>query len=266
MPRLVLLTLHGMGKTKLDYYADLESGLRKKLGALWSEVSLQPVQYAPEMQKQEDALWTSMLNAPANRLDWLKLREFFLYSFADAAGFEHSAHADKPVYLAIQQLIMDALTQGYTACNSRPDTPLVVVAQSLGGQVLSSYAWDAQYGLNIFEAAPPINPAMEAFRRLRTLRHLVTTGCNIPIFTAALRERKNFEPPHPQFRWDNYYDPDDVLGWPLQQLDTSYNMVHDHPVNTGGLLTAWNPASHTAYWDDNDVLSPLAASIKQLLN
>ena len=53
-----------------------------------------------------------------------------------------------------------------------------------------------------------------------------------------------------------------MLGWPLRQLGPSYDLIHDHPVNAGGALSAWNVASHGEYWSDASVLDPLAEALR----
>ena len=100
---------------------------------------------------------------------------------------------------------------------------------------------------------------------LKSLINLVTTGCNIPLFISGISDRQCFNKPNDQFKWDNYYDPDDVLGWPLRQLSNSFNIVKDHDINAGGLFTSWNPLSHLKYWSDKDVINPLADILKNLL-
>ena len=56
---------------------------------------------------------------------------------------------------------------------------------------------------------------------------LVTTGCNIPIFVAAHKEMHliPIAPPTQLFKWINFYDPDDVLGCPLQPLSNGYRAL-----------------------------------------
>lgn len=72
--------------------------------------------------------------------------------------------------------------------------------------------------------------------------------------------------PHPDFSWDNYYDADDVLGWPLAQLGPDYAAVNDREVNAGSLISSWNPASHGAYWSDKDVVEPPAKTLEELID
>ena len=90
------------------------------------------------------------------------------------------------------------------------DTPLVVLAHSFGGQIMSNYIWDLQVG---HETAPT------AFERMETLCGLVTFGSNIPLFLFAY-EPENIHPiSYPGTKlpnrmrvmpwWFNYYDKDD---------------------------------------------------------
>jgi len=253
-PRLVLLVLHGMGVNDPDYYRGLETGLRDRLGRQWQDCTLQAVDYAPIFQDREEKLWLDMLAEPANKLSWRFAREFLVYRLADASAFERSFHIERPTYDAVMDCIERKLAAGFAACGSHPDTRLVVMAHSLGGQVFSSYAWDRLEGKN---AAP--SPYLAHWRRF------LTFGCNIPLFTAGLQKRLCFKPPRTDFAWHNYYDPDDVLGWPLRQLDPSYGIVQDHPINVGSLLTGWTPFSHTAYWSDGALLDRFAAEVEAAL-
>ncbi len=264
MRKVALITLHGMGKIKPLYFAELEVGLKARLGEDWNEVSFQNVQYAPILQAPEDELWKAMIECQDNVLDGIKLRQFLLYGFGDAGSLEHSLKSDKHAYLATQAEIFAALTRA--AADGEPDLPVVIIAQSLGCQVISNYFWDAQHERNLFD------PAFAAYRqgqpitdvhRLKTCVQLVTTGCNIPLFVAGIAERVCFAAPNASFRWDNYYDRDDVLGWPLRQLGPSYSLIRDHPVNAGGALASWNIASHGEYWSDANVLDPLAEALRQ---
>jgi len=41
--------------------------------------------------------------------------------------------------------------------------------------------------------------------------------------------------------------------------------IEDYEINVGGLVTAWNPAAHSAYWEDNDFTKPVANYLQTLL-
>lgn len=267
MSKAALITLHGMGKIKPLYYSELEAGLKARLGNRWAELSFQNVQYAPVLQGPEDALWEAMTTCPENDLDGVKLRQFFLYGFGDAGSLEHSLKTDKLAYLKTQAEIFFALQAALDDCQGDTSRPVVLIAQSLGCQVISNYLWDAQYGHNLFDPAHASylqGRTITDFHRLKSCVSLITTGCNIPLFVAGLAERVCFAKPNSFFKWDNFYDCDDVLGWPLRQLGPTYDIVHDHPINSGGALSSWNIACHGGYWSDPDVVDPLADILRTL--
>ena len=61
-------------------------------------------------------------------------------------------------------------------------------------------------------------------------------------------------------RWENYYDKDDIIAYPLKGINEAYNKVvdGDHEINVGGATTSWNPACHNGYWEDKDFFKPVA--------
>lgn len=265
MKDVALITLHGMGKVKPSYYSDLEDALKDRLGERWTQVSFQNVQYAPILQGPEQELWDAMVHD--NELDGIKLRQFFLFGFGDAGSLEYSAHtADKVQYLAVQQEIRNALDHALIDFGGDTTKPVVIIAQSLGCQVISNYLWDAQNGKGIFGTTIAGQPPLTKFHALSSLTNLITTGCNIPLFIGGLSERLCFSRPNDWFVWDNYYDPDDVLGWPLKQLGPSFEIVQDHSINAGGVLSSWNLASHGEYWSDDDVTSALAKILESRIS
>ena len=145
--------------------------------------------------------------------------------------------------------------------------PVFVVAQSLGAQQISNYVWDADKNLRFFADQGEGDEAMRKFRRLNTCKQFITTGCNIPLFKAGLPYPENFKRPNEEFIWHNYFDRDDVLGYPIKRMAPSFNVdwVRDHKVSVGGIFSGWNPFSHTRYWTDRDVLNPIANNIKAIL-
>jgi hypothetical protein len=213
-----------------------------------------------------------------------------VFGFADAASLENRKEVPESVYELAQRRIADQML--LVRKDLGGDAPLLLVAQSLGCQVISSYLWDARLAVRAKSEEPNArypeagifrSEAIDAFGwDLDDLKYLAgarlmslhTTGCNIPIFVAA-HQKMNIQPieaPNDQFRWLNHYDPDDVLGWPLQPLGNGYeNLVQDRRINSGSgalnfIMKSWNPMSHTAYWTDGDVVSAVAEDITRLSN
>lgn len=270
---LAVVVVHGMGDTEKNYDLHLKSMLRERLGtAGWARVSWHRVYYQDVLQANQERLMKDTVRL-AN-VDWLKLRRFVLYGFSDAAAMGSRPHKKGSVYEQIQQQILDTLDEAQAALGN-PQKPVILVAHSLGCQVVSNYLWDAQQrcveaGVFRPDLPDPVGKrsAADKFRRLKTLRTLFTTGCNIPIFIAGLPKAK-IEPVVTnargwQFRWQNYYDPDDALGWPLHPLNAKYKaaVAVDKAVNVGNVFKSWTPLSHSAYWTDGDVLDPIEAALR----
>ncbi|HEX2076626.1 MAG TPA: hypothetical protein VHG08_02925 [Longimicrobium sp.] len=164
-----------------------------------------------------------------------------------------------------------------SAGDDAPEAPLVVIAHSLGCHMISNYIWDVR---DSPEANPPENP----FVGFRTLTSIVMMGCNIPLFTLAYTNLQPIRFPTPGLspyfpagtpaeaivrvsKWLNFYDPDDVLGYPLRSLGDTFRerVSEDVAVNAGGPLSTWNPLSHNQYWTDDDVTRPVARLLHGIL-
>ncbi|CAA0085264.1 Uncharacterised protein [BD1-7 clade bacterium] len=266
MKEIALITLHGMGENPKNYAQPLAKNLQQTMGDAWRKVSFQQVQYADLLQKPQNKLWQDMISAPGNNMDFQKLRRFFLHSFGDAGSLEYSARHNQDKYLATQQTIQTALLNALNDLGNDPSKPVVIIAHSLGCQVICNYLWDAQHNRHIFDAAPSRSAQQNQFLRLHSLAGLITIGCNIPLFVSGIDQRQCFAAPNDQFRWDNYYDPDDVLGWPLKQMGDSFSIVNDQPLDVGSALTGWTPLSHTQYWTDEGVSERVARRLLTAIN
>ena len=283
MKKVALITLHGMGITPEDYAREITSDLSDRLGSLFPSLYIGSVYYKGILLDNERRIWERV----GRRVRWDGLRQFLLFGFADAAGLESSKSLHNSVYAEAQSRLAREMYLARAAMGH--DGPVVILAQSLGGQVASCYFWDAQISskgqevqvgiwrnISEFEVAiagsKSLTVADIAFLQGSTVHSVLTTGCNIPIFVAA-RARQQILPmtPNSFFTWTNFYDKDDVLGWPLADLSEEYaRVVTDVQVNAGGgilgwITGSWNPMSHLQYWRDDEVLDPLTATLKNLL-
>lgn len=284
MKKVALITLHGMGITKPDYVNELSQDLVHHLGTAFQEVHVGAVYYKGLLLANEQRVWNRM----GRQVRWDDMRQFLLYGFADAAGLESAKTLRGSVYTMAQALIAREMYLAREAMGH--DGPVVLLAQSLGGHVMSCYFWDAQgealgdkaavgiwQDIQQFQPAisgpKPLTDAAIQFLRGSSISNVLTTGCNIPIFVAAHAVQEILPMrPNNSFTWRNYYDKDDVLGWPLADLSDQYRAaVTDVPVNAGGGLfgwisRSWNPLSHLQYWRDDEVLVPLADALRAVIN
>jgi hypothetical protein len=275
--RTGVFVVHGMGEQSEERFGTaFVAAMQERLGELGvpaGTVEFGRGYWADLLNDRERDLLAQMERG--GELDFRRLRGFIVNALGDAVAYRRGSADDNNLYYAIHARIRDRLAALRRSLGDA-DVPLVVVAHSLGAVIMSDYAWDEQH--------PRAGRAQGGtpFERMQTLAGLVTFGTTIPLFTLALPKVVAIAPPRASpmlpdavravARWDNYYDPDDVLGRPLKTLaaggplqpgEWSYAAAvdADHAVDAGGILAAWNPLSHTAYWGDRDFLAPAAAQI-----
>lgn len=298
--------MHGMGNLTQDEFksdiAKLRQNLAERLPAeRFSRIYIPPagIFYSDLTQSQEDQVWDAMATQGGLNTGWIRrntinrIRRFFLSGFSDATAFTgfNGSGANVP-YTEAQKRIYNALDDVYKVCGK---VPVVLISQSLGCQIMSNYLWDAQlYWRNAklggqFKIDPrsiwnshQADDDRDSFLCLQSLKTWFTTGCNIPIFLSGFEDVRAVHTTQYgySFQWFNYFDYDDVLGYPLAPLNVLFNpanntghgqsyasAVTDIQVNAndgiwGAITASWNPMSHTQYWGDSTVLAALAASVK----
>jgi hypothetical protein len=275
-----IIAVHGMGSfgpdkpesvAKPSYSDRLYAKVRGSLGAnlFDADVAWGEVFYADILEKNQ----SDYLKRVGNRVSSGQFREFVVNNLGDPASYSVNPYSEKnTVYGPVRERISKAFAriEGLV----QPDAPIIVLAHSLGGHVMSNHIWDSQHPASSLNAgvAFPMTDRIAAF---------VTFGCNIPIFTFALafKDIETIKRPsnalpnakRPKVWWRNYYDFDDVLGFPLAQTGKGYDTLAkagelaDFPINAGSFFTSWNPFSHTGYWADDDLAKPVADLIRTLL-
>lgn len=272
---IAVLTIHGMGEQNHLYALPLIKDVKRRLGNKKDYVFFRSIYYQDILQENQEDVFFRMSGYP---ISWKGLRKFLLYSFSDPVSIETKKEPIGSPYKEVQKKIVGALDDVYDhfGCNK---VPVVIVAQSLGGQVISNYLWDAGWRPKCHDE-PTVGVLNQCcdnmgetkgsdkdeFRRLKSLRALITTGCNIPLFVAGHNKIVPIYTTNNDFEWLNYFDRDDALGWPLSPLNGPYDkLVQDREINAGGVLTNWNPLSHLEYWTDNDFLEPLVDFLRELI-
>jgi hypothetical protein len=265
-----VLIVHGMGAQPETFANDLRERLAPRIRALGhddSRIAWESGYWAAELEHKENELWNDM---SLGDLRWDDLRRFIVSALGDAVAYRPTGTGHQDVYLTIHGAIQRRLKSLRRELGD-DDKPLVVLAHSLGAQVISNFAWDARQGRYKGEDSAHWSP----FERLETLVTFITFGCNIPILTLAYDSVESIPFPPPELppslsevaKWLNFYDADDVLGYPLKPLSASYEaaVTADIPINVGGLLQAWNPLSHSGYWSDDDFIDGAATAIGEVL-
>jgi len=265
-----MLIVHGMGDQKPDFAADFIEDVSDRLDDLGYDprlVAFKPVHWAditqPLQHEYLEKAWAT------GKLDALKIRRFVIGAFGDATAYQRIDAPENGTYLKIHDRVRKCVKELYEKDLKSAPVPLVVAAHSLGGHIMSQYIYDIQFKSSIAKSLQHLIPKQElsAFEKFQTHIGMLTFGCNIPLFTFAYETLKPIAFPGKGLtpaqaavaRWYNYFDADDVLGYPLKVLRGYEHVIsEDIEVDVGGLFTDWNAASHSKYWDDSDFVKPVA--------
>lgn len=269
MPQEICIAIiHGMGSQDTGFSTDMQEEINDRIGSQkakkvhWGEI------YWADILKNRQEVYLQKAIAE-NELDFITLRRFMVNSFGDASAYRKTDDTHNTAYKEIHQRV-DAVI---TALDdpSVPPRPLIIIAHSLGGHIISNYIYDMQ------KPAQQDNAALSDFQKLKTLAGIVTCGCCIPFFTLAYKAEDIYPISFPgdglsddlknKAKWLNFYDPDDILGYPLKCINDAYSDVvtTDTPINVGGIFSSWNPLSHMKYWTDDDFTEPLTRFIESMI-
>lgn len=277
--KLAVAIIHGVGKQDPNFADGMKQELIERFSReIKDEVQnpedqlvIESVYWAPVLQKTEDELWKRVKQG--GDLDFLALRQLIIDFAADAIAYQ-PAKNERDVYDNIHEIFARVLQR--LAQNVGANAPLAVIAHSLGSIIASNYFYDLQ------KPGQPHVPdkvkkimSNTPLERGETFALFYTLGS--PIALWSLRYNDFGDPvqvPSPQLKnyypnlkgeWLNFFDEDDVIGYPLRVLNDQYKklVTQDIPVNVGNWLSSWNPASHLGYWTDNDVTIPIAKSLAE---
>jgi hypothetical protein len=277
MSAIAVAIVHGVGDTKPDFaegmIAELRARFAKATGAdAATALICRPVYWGPILQVPENELWKRL--RAGGDLDFTKLRRFMVSFAADALAYQPvEGEADKYELIHAKY----AATLHELARDAGPTAPLVVISHSLGTIISSNYFYDLSRPRQLVSPAvrEEMSERLTPLERGETLAYFATMGSPIALWSLRYPDfGRPLEFPHPKLpaalagavAWDNFYDPDDIIGYPLKSLNEHYKRVvtRDVAANSGGLLSSWNPASHTGYWTDNDVTAPIAERLVKL--
>jgi pimeloyl-ACP methyl ester carboxylesterase len=239
-------------------------------GADPTDIQFKAAYWGDLLNTREESLLRRM--QARGELDWVRMRRDLVVSgLGDAIAYLGPATRESPYYGSIHARVETALNELQEELAAHEHAPVVIVAHSLGCAIASNYLWDAQTDTTWARGDSPLT-------RGETVAGFITMGCNLPVLSLALvpnavtaitvpaKHAESAFKDKAAFRehagWFNFYDPDDLLGYPLKPTSLSYeNAVRaDIAINAGPV---W--AAHNGYWTDNDVTRPVAKHLIGLL-
>jgi len=200
------------------------------------------------------------------KLRWDGARHLAISALGDAAQYGAAVYSGGkptfPTHQRIHRVVAATLDELARECGD--DAPLVAIGHSLGGHILSNHIYDEQRAPSRRHRAG--DSASTPLGRMQTLSAVVTLGCNIPLFVMGADAPRPIEL-GAAAAWLNYYDPDDVLAFPLAPLyfpdgDPKSYALRDIAVEVGGPIAGRTPLSHGYYWDHAEVADGIAHRIR----
>lgn len=199
------------------------------------------------------------------RAHWPTLRWAVTYFLGDVIAYQTAQGSDVD-YDAIHERLDVALAN---LAKRAPDAPLCVIAHSLGTVIASDHFYDLQH------TGRKGKKAKTALERGETLTWFYTLGSPIalwmvryPTFDApiTLPGRARSAAAKRAAQWVNFYDPDDIVAYPLRTLNAQHHdaVDADEVVHVGPPLLGRTPVSHVAYLNSRRVMRPIARRLALL--
>ncbi|WP_105103077.1 hypothetical protein [Microbulbifer pacificus] len=277
MADLVILAAPGMGAVDEGFAEPLFQALKNSLGDDWSRIHTDTILCQGHLQPNLERVFEAMQKRD---MDYLRARKFMLYGLAEASAQMADIHQRGGNYDKTQQAIYQTLERAAKATSD--NAPVILLSHSIGCCILSNYLWDAQRATinhGIWRDGGPKGvhkgSAKDLFLRGKTLAHWYTLGASTPLWTAGLARDQiqavTSDTRGYNFRWKNFYHPDDLFGWPLKPLSPSYNQAVYRDFETRPLAdwsaASWGPqlVSHDGYWQSEMVLKSLVEDVTEVL-
>lgn len=265
--KVAVLIIHGIGSQNANFADATKDEINGRVagkGYNPDDIAWKSVYWANILEPRQINFMNEIIADRNNDIDFIKLRRFIISAIGDAAAYQNIKGQENSTYSKIHRRVKDCIEDLYDNQLGHEPCPLIIMAHSLGGHIMSNYIWDIQRDRF---------PESSDFENMKHVAGMITFGCNIPLFALAHSNLQPFKFPGQSLsaankakaKWLNFYDPDDVLGYPLRQINSHYQFIEDRHINVGGMLTSWNPLSHNGYWTDNDFTKPAASLIARFM-
>lgn len=280
--KLGVIVIHGVGNQSgnrpatsgdRSFSEAMARRVLRKLGDNADDVAWREVHWADILQSRQRAY----LEMIKNKTGADAARAFILSAMSDSAAYRKTADGSAAIYEQIHSRVEMAVRDIEIEIGS--DGPILILAHSLGAHIVSNYIYDLQN----FKRRAGAGRFASPLQNMETVAGLMSFGCNIPVFLfahpmddiipiafpgSALPEAKQIKT-----WWQNFYDKQDILAYPMGPSAPSYaamvkdRSLRDVPVHLGAPVNdGWDPLSHGSYWDDAEMIAPVVHYIKKYLD
>jgi hypothetical protein len=299
--KIAVVFVHGMGKGEDDFSTKIREMILEKLPRNFpTKVIMQDVYWAGAFQPDEDHL---IGYAKVRRLRQIfKERAFLINYLADVIAYQIHPK-DRSGYDKVHKIFAETLKN--LADTDGGDIPLIVVAHSLGSVIASNYFYDLQNDFQDAEYTQFLEQTLKIpskrdhkpviaaevkhimgdeptpLERGETLIYFNTLGCPLAIYNMRYKAPDYGVPigvPAPKLLekfarlaaqnhkgWLNFFDKDDIIAYPLADLNDCYKtVVEDVEVDAGPFPKNLTLLSHAGYWECPAVIERVVQQLKAI--
>lgn len=261
--------IHGMGTQNKNFARTLINDLKSYYGEKndTKDLYFRSIYWADILEKAENSLWK---NLKMNDLSFDKLRYFVVHYLADTIAYQKmyeekkaESKNDRTVYFIVQERISEALKD--IQDNTTDNAPLILIGHSLGTVMLLNYIHDSQ-------KSPENKKKIFWNGKTNTdnLAGLILCGSPFALWTLrkeGFGEAVNFPGKDVKgdleaaSRWLNFYDKDDVLGFPIKNINSSYKKIKqlsDVKIEVDDPVLGWTPLSHDDYFRTINIIKNIS--------
>ncbi|MCK4511003.1 hypothetical protein KAW64_04650, partial [bacterium] len=146
---LGVIVIHGMGSPGVGFaekmITEINSYVEAKHRGDAKKIAWQPIHWANEIEQRELDYMRDATRE--NDFDWIRVRKFVVTAFGDAVAYQQRADREDSVYNKVHKTVAEGIVRLRKAlCPSGElcKAPLIFLAHSLGGVIMSDYIWDTQ--------------------------------------------------------------------------------------------------------------------------
>ncbi|WP_199614835.1 chemotaxis protein [Paenibacillus alkalitolerans] len=269
--KIALAIIHGVGSPKENYAAKVKKILLNNFAKELHRRFGMPMDEAKNQLAIEAVYWGNVFeNLKKDLAKKVEkggvyketitghLREFMIHNMGDAIAYQPVISSDpnaKSKYNEVHGKLYETIKK-LADMPQLEHAPLCVVADSLGSVITSNYFWDLQNPGTLEKINPDLFHELQQDQRSLvkgdTLTLFYTLGSPIALWNLRY---DNFGAPIKVDSWVNFYDPFDIIAYPLEPLYGDKGIrIEDININVGNLLSQGTPLSHTGYLDNDRVI------------
>jgi hypothetical protein len=284
MKRLAILIIHGIGVTKKNFQKPMVDALHKLLTEdERKHLVIEPCLWDPVTAGTQEYIYHKLV--PKFRVCYKDLHHFTIDALGDPVSYLSSFEKEKnepSFYQGIHDCVFESLRNLEKRLGEdAKDTPLMILAHSLGSVIITNYRWDCEAGH--YQPKTSIEPRTP-MEKMENLTSFITYGSNIPLFISVdptkgedvvsiqFPPNESVEKNKARANWDNIFSPSDILGWQLSNIWTKDHgpkkPINDIMMSVGPVWKFWRrytPLTHLDYMTDRRVLKLIVKRIRELI-